>query len=132
MTDRDDFLEQCRERYEGGDKAAIMSGLEHCLFHNTPIPHWLVFALNDAINKVKYLEVESWDDVLGRPIEKGKRLATARRNLEIAFDLYERVCERHKAGAAISKPLFEEVGAEFNISGTVASEIYYQVKKENS
>jgi hypothetical protein len=132
MTDRDDFLEQLRKNYEQGDKAAIMHGLEHCLWHHTPIPPWLECALNSAITKVKYFEVKSWDDVLGRPIEKGKRIATAQRNLDIAFDLYERVCERHKAGAAISKPLFEDVGAEFNISGTVASEIYYQVKKKNS
>ena len=32
---------------------------------------------------------------------------------------------RHEAGESITKDLFESVGEEFGVSGTVASEIYY-------
>ena len=50
--------------------------------------------------------------------------------LKIAGPLFDVVQERHEAGAAINKELFNEVGAEFGVSGTVASELYYEVLRE--
>ena len=130
MTEQDDFLEQCRECYEGGDKAYLPYCLDYCMTNNRPIPPWLATAFRQACHKVHMHEVKSWDDVFGPPLKKGKRLATERRNMKIAGPLFDMVQERHNAGAAIGKPLFDAVGAEFGIGGTVASELYYEVLKE--
>jgi hypothetical protein len=130
MTDRDDFLEQCRDRYEGGDKAYLPYCLDYCMTNNRPIPPWLATAFRQACHKVRMHEVKSWDDVLGRPIKKGGRLATERRNMKIAWPLFHTIRDRHQAGAAINKELFNEVGVEFGISGTVASDLYYEFIKE--
>jgi hypothetical protein len=130
MTEQDDFLEQCRERYEGGDKAYLPYCLEYCIGNDRPIPPWLAAAFRQACHKVRMHEVKSWDDVFGRPLGKGKRLATERRNMKTAGPLFDVVQERHEAGAAINKELFNEVGAEFGVSGTVASELYYEVLRE--
>jgi hypothetical protein len=130
MTEQDDFLEECRERYEGGDKAMLPYSLNHCMMNNLPIPPWLATAFAQACHKVHMHEVKSWDDVFGRPLKKGKRLATEHRNMKIAGPLFNTIRGRHEAGAAINKELFNEVGAEFGVSGTVASELYYEVLRE--
>jgi hypothetical protein len=57
---------------------------------------------------------------------RGKRIATERRNREIFWDLFSRVCDLHKAGDSIGEELFEKVGKEFGVGKTVASEIYYE------
>jgi hypothetical protein len=128
--DHDDYMDRLCELYEKGDKPAILLGLEYCINNNRPIPQWLATALRDAFRKVRMFEVKSWDDVFGRHLKKGKRLATERRNMQIAGPLFEMIRERHEAGTGIGRPLFNAVGAEFGISGTVASELYYEVIKE--
>jgi hypothetical protein len=130
MTDQNDFLEQCRERYEGGDKLYLLYCLNYCMMNNRPIPPWLATAFRQAYDKVDMYEVKSWDDVFGRPLKKGKRLATEHRNMKIVHPLFLMIRDRHEAGAAINKELFNEVGAEFGVSGTVASELYYKLLKE--
>jgi hypothetical protein len=131
MTEHDDdFLEQMCRRYEGGDKTALPYSLNYCITNNHPIPPWLAMAFREACHKVLMHEVKSWDEVLGRPLKKGKQLAVEQRNMKIAFPLWERVRERHKGGAAIDKGLFEEVGGEFEVGATVASELYYEMCRE--
>jgi hypothetical protein len=129
MTDRKDCLEQLRKRYEGGDKACLPYSLSYCMMNNRPIPPWLATAFSQACHKVHRYEVKSWDDVFGRPLKKGKRLATEHRNMKIAEPLFNAIQDRHKAGAAMNKDLFDEVGTEFGISGTVASDLYYEIMK---
>jgi hypothetical protein len=118
-----DFLEKGRERYEQGDKAQILYCLEYCISNNLFPPAWLNQAFSDAYLEGRLYKVKSWDDVFGRPLPKGKHLKTARRNMEIAWDLFWRVRELHDAGAPIDKRLFEKVGDEYDVSGTVASEL---------
>jgi hypothetical protein len=128
MIDRDVVIEVLRERYERGDKSAILWCLQYCMWSDQPIPPWLATAFDEACRKVYMREVKSWDDVFGRPLAKGKRLATERRDARLARPLFTMIQDRHKAGAAINKELFHKVGKEFGVSGTVASEIYYGVR----
>jgi hypothetical protein len=128
MTDLDVVIEELRKRYESGDKSAVPLCLEYCMWSQQPIPPWLATAFGEACRKVHMREVKSWDDVFGRPLAKGKRLETERRDAKIARPLFLMIQDRRKAGAAINKELFHKVGKEFGVSGTVASEIYYGVR----
>ena len=94
-----------------------------------PIPPWLKQAFQNAYGAKSAYKIKSWDEVFGRPLKKGIRLARERRNNRIANDIYERVVERHIAGEPIDKNLFEAVGKNFGVGGTVASELYYEVKE---
>jgi hypothetical protein len=127
MKDQADLLELMHEFYKLGNKSVIPAGLEYCMANNRLIPPWLATAFRAAYKQVEMSEVSSWDDVFGRPLKKGQRLATKRRNKRIAEPLFRAIRERHETGAAISKDLFAEVGAEFGVSGTVASDIYYEM-----
>jgi hypothetical protein len=133
MTDHDDTLDQLRALYEGKNqadhKAAIPTGLAYCIANNLPIPPWLGTAFCDACRKVSSYDRPSWNDVFGEPVLKGQRLYTLRRNSRIREPLWKRIQERRAAGAAITKELFAEVGAEFGLGATVASDIYYENKE---
>jgi hypothetical protein len=50
--------------------------------------------------------------------------------VEIWVPLFREIVKRHRAGDAINKELFSEVGAKFGISGTVASDIYYEIPED--
>jgi len=135
MSGGDDFnariLEKGRERYEAGDKSELLYCLHHCIENNYPIPEWLKQAFRSARYAVHMYKVKSWDDVFGKPLKKGKRLKTERKKMEIAEPLWARIRKLHDEGQPIGKPLFAAVGKEFGVSGTVASEIYYALRRES-
>ena len=98
------------------------------LLTNNPIPEWAQKALIKAVARANTYQIKSWDEVFGRPLEKGKQLAVERRKFGLMDQILERVQQRHEAGESIVKGLFETVGQEFGVSGTVASDIYYDAK----
>ena len=51
------------------------------------------------------------------------------RKKRVGLKVFERVEERHKAGEALDKDLFAEVGKEFGVGGTVAAELYYGTRE---
>jgi hypothetical protein len=126
----DRFLESCRKRFEAGDKLVVVSCLYWCIDNDVPIPDWLERILKEACYAVENHEIESWDEVFGKPLKKGQRRAVARRNAAIAHKIFQRVEELHAAGKARDKKLFGTVGEEFGVGGTVASELYYKIREE--
>lgn len=127
------FLANGRERYEAGHKSELLYCLHYCVVNGVPIPDWLKQAFERAYDDVHTYKVKSWDDVFGRPLKKGRQLKTERRKLEIAGPIWSRVHELHRAGRGrpIDKALFDRVGNEFGISGTVAAELYYAIIHEH-
>lgn len=122
-------LPRGKERYDQGDKSMILHCLFHCFMGQAQIPPWLAEAFLNAYDAKREYKIKSWDEVFGRPLKKGIRPERERRNRRIANDIYERVRERHSAGEPIEKSLFEAVGKDFGVGGTVASELYYWVRE---
>jgi hypothetical protein len=128
------FFERYRRKYEAGDKNSLPAALWFCLANNEPPPDWLKDAYVRAARRVWSYEVSSWDDVFGKPLKKGKQRKAAHRRYMIGSAIRERVMDRtHRAAIngerspdKIDKNLFEEVGKEFGIKGTLAAEIYYE------
>ena len=130
MTEPDDFLDRERARYEDGDKLRLPYALGYCIDNHHPIPPWLATAFAEARRKVFMDEVESWDDVFGRPLKKGEHLAKQRKDAEIGASLFCRVEERHSAGENKDNDLFYSVGKEFGVGTTHAKTLYYDVLRE--
>ena len=115
------------ERYKRGDKSVLMRELYRWVDNpRGSIPEWLRRALIHAIGRARInYEVDSWDEVFGRPVPKGKSRRALKRKRELEWPVLDRVEKLTKEGHRIDKQLFEIVGKEFGVSGTVASEIYY-------
>jgi hypothetical protein len=133
MTEEHDGnLDTIRKWYEkSGDKSTILFGIGYCCSNNQPPPPWLAAAFLEAFRRVQDREVASWDDVFGRPLRKHERLDKIRRDREKVGPLLKRILERRRAGEAIDKRLFDEVGGELGIGGSTSTEtLYYEFKKQ--
>jgi hypothetical protein len=119
-------LEQARLRYEQGNKSELLRWMNWCFIANREVPSWIKEGISKAVNDADTYKIRTWNDVFGKPVPKGTHLKTARRNSEIEWDLFWRVCGLHKAGRPIDENLFEKVGKEFGIKKTLASKLYYE------
>lgn len=116
-----------KARFEAGDKAALLGAIRICANHDLVMPEWLARGFIRGYDKALRHEVGSWDDAFGRPFPKGKHLNAARKKRSKAPALWMKVRKMHEAGRAIDDGLFEEVGEEFGLGKTQASEFYYHV-----
>jgi hypothetical protein len=107
------------------NKGAILDAIHWCLVNDRPVPGWAVAKFSDAYSAVIWHHHKSWDDVFGRPVKKGAQLAALRLKKRKGSSIAWKVRERHAAGVSITKELFDAIGAEEGVSGTVAAEIYY-------
>ncbi len=120
-------LEQLRERYESGDKYALMLTIRLCANHGMVLPEWAAGAYIKAFDTVNGYRSKSWDEVLGNPLPKGANLNAKKKKRELQFAVLLDVQELSKDNP-IDESLFERVGAKFNIGKTLASEYYYSIK----
>ena len=118
------FQEKGRELYEAGDKSEFMRCLYWCIRSDEPIPPWLKEALEQIMADRRSGKFKSWDEPFGKPLGN-KHQATVRRDAKVIVPLFDRVQELSESGRAIDKKLFEDVGKEFGVGGTVASDLYY-------
>jgi hypothetical protein len=121
-----EILDILEERFNAGDKSALLYAIYHCLLMKRPLPEWLQTKFLHTYEAHARFEIRSWDQVFGRPVPKGTHLETEKRNAELRPLVIERV-EALRAERPIDKGLFEEIGQKLNppLSGTTVSEIYY-------
>jgi hypothetical protein len=121
-----EILDILEERFNAGDKSALLYAIYHCLLMKRPLPEWLRAAFLHTYEARARFEIRSWDEVFGRPVPKSTHLETEKRNAELRPLIIERV-EALKAEKPIDKGLFEKIGRELNppLKGITVSEIYY-------
>jgi hypothetical protein len=107
----------------------VLSAINICFHSETAVPGWVQAEFTNACTNVRIGLFKSWDEVFGRPHKKGAQLGAVRRKRPLRIPILNRVEERHAAGEPISKDLFDSVGAELGIGGTLVSEIYSEAKK---
>jgi hypothetical protein len=102
-----------------------MEAIWWCINEGWPAPPWLRDAFNEASRTVK----KSWDEIFEPPIPKGAHPYRAALSLKIGRRLAERIkFLNEKEGRPLTE-LFEEVGKEFGVSGSVARDLYYENKR---
>src|SRR4029079_17474003 len=61
--------------FKKGDKAALLRALNMCLAVKMEVPEWACMAFLDAFHS----HPKTWDDVFGRPLQKGAQPAKLRK-----------------------------------------------------
>jgi hypothetical protein len=122
------FEKMLKRQFEAGDKSVLLYAIYACLELKRPVPEWLRVAFLDACEAAERFEIRSWDEVFGRPVPKGMHLKSEKRNAELRVFIIQRVEALKAGGKRVDKGLFEQVGKELGISGTVASDIYYNAR----
>ena len=120
-----EILDILHERFDNGDKSALLYAIYHCLLMKRPLPEWLRLAFLHTYEAHARFEIRSWDEVFGRPVPKGTHLETEKQKAELRPLIILRVQALKTEGRPIDKNLFEEIGTELGISGSTAGDIYY-------
>jgi hypothetical protein len=116
------YLEACEEGYQSGEKDALMAALAICAVYDLRIPLWVRLPLG-----VSYFQTrpESWDDIFGRPVPKGKSVRAFNRHRHADLRVVKRVKELAAQGTGVDDDLFAVVGKEFGMSAGGVKEVYY-------
>lgn len=127
----DAFLKGCEEEFNSGNKWALMNALMACAHSRAPMPGWASKAYLAAFEACRTAKVKSWDDVFGEPWPKGTSRTATHRRLTTMWPLFHEINKRKIGNPAlpIGVALFEEVGQQFGIGKTLASEFYYEAKR---
>ncbi|HEY9069529.1 MAG TPA: hypothetical protein VIV61_04690 [Candidatus Ozemobacteraceae bacterium] len=126
------IVKEARSAIEGGDGLALMNAVNECLSNGLVAPDWLAKEFRQRYNAVAERHVKSWDDekALGRPLQKGRHLESAREKMRLSLPVYGLVRELQAQGEPIDESLFERIGEQLDISPATAKEYYYSVRKE--
>jgi hypothetical protein len=119
-----EILDILEERFNAGDKSALLYAIYHCLLLKRQLPEWLRLAFLHAYEAHARFEIRSWDQVFGQPVPKSTHLDKEKRNAELRPLIIERV-EALRAERPIDKGLFEKIGRDLGLKGTTVSDIYY-------
>ncbi|MBK8993994.1 MAG: hypothetical protein IPM40_21230 [Gammaproteobacteria bacterium] len=121
-------LEAEPQRFEAGDRMALMGAMRICANHDLPMPLWVSRAFISAYDQVLNCKAKSWDTVFGNPYPKGEHLSARRKKRTKAPAVWVAINRAHKQGRAIDESLFTEVGKKLGLGKTLAAEYYYAQK----
>lgn len=125
-----EIMDDLKERYEGGEKGALMYALYNCLSNGWEPPEWVRWGFIGAFDDVVMARVGSWDDVFGSPHRKGEHFELKRIRRQLAPKVYIRALELQiEEGHTVDEGLFERVAAELNTSAATARRLYYNTQK---
>jgi hypothetical protein len=125
--DDDEYLAETlkilKRKFDGGHKAALLMAIRYCCWMRRPLPEWARLTFLQAYDSG--FDIKSWDEVFGRPHPKGTHLAKEKKYLAVRSLIWERVRASKAMGKSINKELFEGIGKDLGVAGSVTSEIYY-------
>jgi hypothetical protein len=120
------LVEQCRERFEAGDPAALLDAVDLCARAAMPMPLWLAEAFCERFNRWERFEAETLDAAFDVERPTGKHLGKRKDRERLRHAVVFEVERRHRDGAKINDMLFEDIGQEFKIGRSKANKIYYE------
>jgi hypothetical protein len=123
------FEKMLKRDFETGDKSVLLYAIYACLEMRRPMPEWVRAAFLDACEAAERFEIKSWEEVFGRPVPKGTHLKRQKRDAALPLIIIDAVEALKAEGRKVDKDLFKQVGKEWGINATRASEIYYAERR---
>jgi hypothetical protein len=122
-------LRSLRERFDRGDRHALMLAIRKCAQHDLVMPGWVAEAYIEAFDRVNHYRARSWDAVFGSPVPKGAHLKALRDRLDLSLKLHNKMRELKDMKKNVP---WDALCAEFNVSKTVLQDLYYGRKRGSS
>jgi len=129
----EDYLRRARHilgmhrlEFERGYKGALLKAIYYCALSRFPLPKWAKEAFEAAESRAKSGEIESWDEVFGKPWGVGRRKARLMesRGKQISFA----VTALRQRGMSIESA-FAKVAATKHMTVPTVRRYYYDVDR---
>jgi hypothetical protein len=121
-------LDRDRQRFEAGDRNALLAAVRLCANFDLVMPEWLSSAFIAAYDDVLRARKGSWDEAFGKPYPKGAHLATIRKHRTKRLQLWLGVSQlRWKEGNP--KDAVERVGESLGLGRSLAHDLYNEAVK---
>ena len=119
------MIDDCRRRFEAGDKTALLDAVDLCARSGLVMPVWLTEAYCAAYTEWATYGVRSLDEAFGVDhIRKNRKLPDLQERKSLKAAVVVEV-NRLRQEMPIDEHLFDRVGAELNIPMGQARDIYY-------
>lgn len=126
----DYWMSHLKERFDGGEKWALMQAIDVCARKRWALPDWAALAYISAFEKIQSADAKSWDEVFGRGYKKGTNFNALSKKIKLRCDVFEHARDliESEPTTPIDNEFFVRIGKKFNIGKTLASKYYYEVK----
>lgn len=129
-SDVEDYSVEVRRAFEKGDRRALLRMLWFCVLYRWPAPDWAANVFDAFYRAALDGDIESWDDVFGRPNTReatGDTSQTANRRFAI-WGKAKEISEDE--GVPINDLLFGRISRELRIDDAKqAAEMYEEVER---
>jgi hypothetical protein len=129
-SDVEDYSIAVRRAFESGDRRALLRMLWFCVLYRWPAPDWAANAFDTFYRAALEGDIESWDDVFGRPNTPEASVGgtqTANRRFAI-WGMAKEMVERDQA--PINDELFGRISRELHIENKKqVAELYEEVER---
>ncbi|MDO9104816.1 MAG: hypothetical protein Q7U57_07625 [Methylovulum sp.] len=126
------FLEKLIARYDQGEKEALLHIINHCIWAKIDVPERFADAFGEAVFKWQKAEVPSLDKAFDVERPKGEHINARKKKLRLMRRVHLAVETLHKEGRPINKILYQEVGEQFHIGGTLAENYHKESKNTDA
>jgi hypothetical protein len=123
----DQALIQCHERYDAGDKSALLDAVE---ILSVFFPPWAREAYGSAWAAYRQYAVATLDQAFGVERSGGKHLAKARTREMLRWQIMFRVYCLHRQGAPLDDATFTAVAGELNIGLSTVRRIFSEPESD--
>lgn len=122
LTER--LIEDCRRRFEAGDKTALLDAIDLCARSGTVMPVWLAEAYGAGYTAWATYKVRSLDQAFGVE-RKGKRITDLQRREALKAIVVIEVDKLRQENTPTGEGLFEKVSKKLKIPTGQVRAIYY-------
>ena len=119
------MIEDCRHRFEAGDKTALLDAVDLCARSGLALPVWLAEAYCAGYTAWATYKVRSLDQAFGVE-RKGRRIPDLQEREALKASVVIEVDKLRQEKVPTDETLFALVGEKLNIPAGQARDIYYK------
>ena len=124
-----DIVARYRRSFErDGVKSALLDAVYFCALYRFPLPKWAKEAFEAAQGRAKSGEIDSWDEVFGKPWGKGRRKAQWMESR--SRQIWDDVTVLRRRGMGI-EGAFAKVAATKHMTVPTVRRFYYNVDRRH-
>ena len=129
QTEFEKDIDECEDAYYSGEKLMLFEAIRRCAQYKILIPDWVRREFEAGYFRYVYSEIKELGAAFGIERQKGFHAAAENKRLKLSFKVWKRVRELVDSGCSIDNELYDAVGKEFFICGSLARDYYRSVKK---